>query len=106
MQFLLAMRDLLVKPFGLKAAGRGALHGTPERIGSFPVVSETAERVVLGFNDKHLDFRIVIDCRPSGQATWVSVTTLVKTHNWLGRTYLTLILPFHRAIVKSTLLSI
>jgi hypothetical protein len=29
--------------------------------------------------------------------------TVVHCHNWLGRTYLAVISPFHRAIVRATL---
>jgi hypothetical protein len=31
------------------------------------------------------------------------LTTLVLTHNWLGRTYLAIILPFHRLIAPTLL---
>jgi hypothetical protein len=99
---LLALRNLLVKPLGLKSAGDSAVFADDE-IGRFPVVSESDERIVLGFNDKHLDFRIVVDCRRSASATWVIASTLVKTHNLLGRTYLRLIMPFHHAVVKAVL---
>ena len=90
------MRNFLVAPFGLKTSGanRAAPRGM---IGLFPVVSETPDRLVAGFNDKHLDFRVVVDvAAPAAQA--VTVTTLVLTHNLLGRTYLTIILPFHRLV--------
>jgi hypothetical protein len=33
----------------------------------------------------------------------VTATTLVRTHNWLGRTYLAIILPFHRLVVRAML---
>ena len=33
----------------------------------------------------------------------MTATTLVLTHNWLGRAYLTAILPFHRLIAKTLL---
>ena len=36
-------------------------------------------------------------------ASRVTATTLVLTHNWLGRSYLALILPFHRLIVRAML---
>ena len=36
-------------------------------------------------------------------ARQVTATTLVKTHNWLGRTYLAIIMPFHRLIVRAML---
>ena len=70
-------------------------------IGIFPVISETPDRLVAGFNDSHLDFRVVVDVAPPAPASRVTATTLVLTHNWLGRTYLAIIMPFHRLIVRS-----
>ncbi len=72
-------------------------------IGIFPVVSETPQRLVAGFNDKHLDFRVVLDVATSGARQTVTATTLVLTHNWLGRTYLATIKPFHRLVVRAML---
>jgi hypothetical protein len=72
-------------------------------IGIFPVVSQTPGRVIAGFNDHHLDFRVVIDVTEPGDLRQVTATTLVKTHNWLGRTYLAIIMPFHRLIVPALL---
>jgi uncharacterized protein DUF2867 len=99
---LLTLRNILVKPFGLKTSGAGGT--TPRQmIGIFPIVSETSDRLVAGFNDSHLDFRFVVDVAASGDRQQVTATTLVLTHNWFGRTYLTPILPFHRLIVRATL---
>ena len=99
---LLSLRNLLVAPLGLKTSGAGP--GVPrDMIGIFPVVSETPERLVAGFNDSHLDFRVVVDVTAPGGVRQVTATTLVKTHNWLGRTYLATILPFHRLIVPALL---
>jgi Protein of unknown function (DUF2867) len=33
----------------------------------------------------------------------VIATTLVRTHNWVGRAYLAVIMPFHRVIVRTML---
>ena len=74
-----------------------------EMIGIFPIVSQTPDRLVAGFNDKHLDFRVVVDVANSGALRNVTLTTLVLTHNRLGRTYLAIILPFHRLVVRSLL---
>jgi hypothetical protein len=99
---LLALRNCLVAPFGLKTgAPTGA--GTPETIGIFPVVSETPDRLVAGFNDRHLDFRVVVDVVGADGGRHVIATTLVLTHNLLGRVYLAIILPFHRLIVRAML---
>jgi hypothetical protein len=99
---LLSLRHALVAPFGLKLSG-AAEPTAGGVIGIFPVLSETPDRLVAGFNDSHLDFRVVVDVSPSGQGQQVTATTLVRTHNWLGRTYLAIILPFHRLIVRALL---
>ena len=39
----------------------------------------------------------------TGAARNITATTLVLTHNWLGRTYLAVIMPFHRLIVPAML---
>jgi hypothetical protein len=100
---LVTLRNILVTPLGLKTSGASE---TPPRemIGLFPVLSATPDRLVAGFDDKHLDFRIVVDVAASGATTQnVTLTTLVLTHNWLGRTYLAIILPFHRLIAPTLL---
>jgi hypothetical protein len=99
---LLNLRNLIVAPLGLKTSGDGepASGGV---IGLFPVLSETPERLVAGFNDSHLDFRVVVDVASAGSSQQVTTTTLVLTHNWLGRTYLAVIMPFHRLVTRSML---
>ena len=96
---LLRLRNILVTPFGLKTSGEGAPapHGL---IGLFPVLSETPERLVAGFDDSHLDFRLVVDVTGDAAGRQVTSTTLVRTNNLLGRTYLTLIMPFHKLVVR------
>jgi hypothetical protein len=99
---LVTVRNVLVAPFGLKTSGASA--STPrDMIGIFPVVSQTPDRVVAGFNDLHLDFRVVVDVATRGAGQQVTATTLVRTHNRLGRTYLAIILPFHRLVVHAML---
>jgi hypothetical protein len=99
---LVSLRNLLVAPFGLKTSGAG-LVPPKDMIGLFPVVSETPDRLIAGFNDKHLDFRVVVDVTAPGGVRQVTATTLVKTHNRFGRTYLAIIMPFHRLIVPALL---
>jgi hypothetical protein len=95
--------DLLAgAPFGLTTS-KAAKHSTADRIGMFPVISETPQRLIAGFDDSHLDFRVVVDVAAAGQGKRVTATTIVLTHNLLGRVYLTVIMPFHRLIVRSML---
>jgi hypothetical protein len=102
---LTQLRNILVSPFGLKTSGEGA-PAPGGLIGLFPVLSETPERLVAGFDDYHLDFRIVVDVAGEATIRNVTVTTLVKTNNLLGRTYLTLITPFHKLVARSMMGSI
>ena len=99
---LLRLRNFLVAPLGLKTSGAGPT-APRDMIGIFPVVSETPDRLVAGFNDRHLDFRVVVDVTAPDGVRQVTATTLVLTHNWVGRTYLAIILPFHRLIVPALL---
>ncbi len=97
---LTRLRNILVKPFGLKTSGEGA-YAPGGLIGLFPVVSETPERLIAGFDDYHLNFRIVVDVTNDAGSRQVTTTTLVRTNNLLGRTYLTIIIPFHKLVARS-----
>ena len=101
-QMLLDLRNLVAAPAGLKTSGAGEPN-TGGVIGLFPVLSETPERLVAGFDDHHLDFRVVVDVASEEGGRKVTATTLVLTHNWLGRIYLAAILPFHRVITRRLL---
>ena len=92
---LVALRGMIVAPFGLRTNGPSA----KDKIGEFPVESETDAEVIAGFNDRHLDFRISVQAR-NGR---VSLATWVRRHNLGGRLYLAAILPFHVAIVRNAL---
>ncbi|KJF68292.1 DUF2867 domain-containing protein [Rhizobium nepotum] len=96
---LMVLRNRVVSLFGLRTVELAA--GTSA--GGFPVLSSTADRTVLGFDDSHLDFRIVVDLeqQPGGQV--VKVTTIVRRKNLLGRFYLFVVGPFHRRIVPATM---
>ena len=98
---LLALRNIIVAPLGLKDGKHN--DASLDVIGIFPVVSETPDRLIAGFDDKHLDFRVVVDVSGAKPGRSVTATTLVMTHNFLGRAYLAIIMPFHKIVVKSML---
>lgn len=97
---LIRLRNILVTPFGLKTSGEGA-PAPGGLIGLFPVLSETPERLIAGFDDYHLDFRVVVDVAGDAADRQVTLTTLVRTNNLLGRAYLALIVPFHKLVARS-----
>jgi hypothetical protein len=101
-EVLMRLRNLIMAPFGVKTPTPGR-PSDPNRIGIFPLVSETPERVIAGFDDSHLDFRVVVDIAPGARGRRVTATTLVLTHNLLGRGYLAAIMPFHKLVVRAML---
>ncbi|MBW8718917.1 MAG: DUF2867 domain-containing protein [Variovorax paradoxus] len=100
---LLALRDRLVGGFGIKTAS--ALRaGTPDgapRIGIFRIYETHANEVVLGEDDRHLDFRVSVMRSVAGDS--LTAVTVVHCHNLFGRNYIRLIAPFHRLVVRSAL---
>lgn len=98
---LLGLREILVAPFGLKQASD--VTEEMDVIGIFPVYSQSPTRLVAGIDDKHLDFRIVVDLDDVLDGQAVTLTTVIKRHNFLGWTYLQAVLPFHRLIIKGAL---
>lgn len=95
---LLAVRDRVMAPFGVK--GSHAL-SAGERIAFFPILSRSADEIVLGADDRHLDFRASVMLRRADRT--LVATTVVRCHNLLGRLYLAAILPFHVLIVTDAL---
>ena len=102
---LLRLRTVLVKPFGLKPGENPAREKAgAENIGIFPILDQKPQRLTLGMNDKHLDFRLLVDVSDLGDGRQsVTASTVVKTHNLLGRIYLSVVKPFHRIIVPAML---
>jgi hypothetical protein len=106
---LMKVRDVLVAGFGLKTARQLASLGSgsgANRVGIFKIYSTSATEIVLGEDDKHLDFRLSVLC--SSEAAPASkrhlvLSTVVHCHNRLGRAYILLIAPFHRLVVQSSL---
>lgn len=100
---LLGLRNLMTRPFGLKPGRDAAAPATPQ-IGIFPVIRQSPGEVVMGLNDRHLDFRVSLEIRnlEAGRQD-ISVSTAVKTHNLFGRVYLAIVKPFHRLIVPTML---
>ena len=94
-RFLLHIRRIVTSPFGLSNDGPSA----PDKVGVFPVETETGRELIAGFNDKHLDFRVSV----ISQDDQVFLATWVHPHNIGGRLYLKTILPFHILIARNAL---
>jgi hypothetical protein len=107
--WLTDVRDAIVAGFGLKTARHLATlsgEGKADRIGIFRVYGRSDTELVLGEDDKHLDFRLSVLCDPPASPTLggrLTLSTVVHCHNLLGRAYIAVIAPFHRLVVKASL---
>ncbi len=94
-QSLLALRNRLTAPLGLARV----------TMRQFPTLAVAPHQALLGLDDRHLDFRILLSSTPLPDQTAHRLTlrTLIRFHNAWGRAYLTAVLPFHRLILRRLL---
>ena len=103
---LMDLRNRIVGPLGLKAGrhsrqngdteeGQFALESDGKRI-LFTVRERREDEIIIGEDDRHLDFRITIFRDDSG---WY-VATWVHPHAWYGWVYLYTVMPFHKLIMR------
>lgn len=112
---LFALRNKIVALFGLKVPEKIANHQEQlnnfkclpgERLGLFQVFDATDNEVVLGEDDRHLNFRVSfflarVPLDPTLKE--LTITTTVTFHNWFGRLYFLPVRPFHSLIVPAML---
>lgn len=106
---LMKVRDALVACFGLKTAKHLQAIDAEDmenRVGIFKIYDTGKAEIILGEDDRHLDFRLSVlyteAPSPLGKPRLI-VSTVVHCHNRLGRIYIFLIAPFHRLVVRSSL---
>lgn len=102
---LMQLRNAIVGVFGLKTGDVGVAHKkmpdklkVDDKLGVFRVCYISEDEVILGEDDKHLNFRVSVLKSDEGSV----VSTWVRTHNIFGKTYLAIIMPFHRLITQHT----
>ena len=85
------IRNLIVKPFGVKI----------NKSFANMVIEQNENEIIIGAKDKHLTFHVSLFCSDVKDKTEeVSITTIVKYENILGRIYFAAIWLFHRIIVS------
>jgi hypothetical protein len=85
----LRLRDRVVSLLGMKLADTG----------DFPIVARADDEVLVGSDDRHLDFRASVHRTDDT----VDVVTVVQTHNRLGRLYLIPVRMVHGVMVRRML---
>ena len=102
-QALMSMRDKIMGKLGVLTSEQMRDTSVGDKINYFPVVAESRSEIELGMNDRHLDFRVWFTLDETSQGLRARSTTVVRTHNLLGRAYITIIRPFHVRIVRGAL---
>lgn len=107
---LMSVRDTVVARFGIKTAKqlrRSSGASGEGRVDIFKIYQRASHEIILGEDDKQLDFRVSVlrqmRNEAAGEYPYLVLSTVVHCHNRLGRVYITLIAPFHRMVVESTL---
>ena len=89
--FLMRARNAVVRLLGLQTGGA-------ERPATgFPVLADQGDEVLLGLDERHLDFRVRVAVRERT----VHVTTSVSINNRNGRAYWGIVRHFHPRVVRS-----
>ena len=101
--FLFKLRNSIVKLLGLKAEMADLRDIKPscmvgQSYGIFTIFNKSHREVIMGTDDKHLDFRVSLLVDDSEK---LIISTVVKFHNTLGRSYFSIVKHFHRFIVPS-----
>ena len=101
---LLQLRNNIVGLFGLDTYKNSPEISTNNlKIGSktgiFRIYAISDNEIIAGEDDKHLDFRVSI----LKQNEKVIISTLVHYNNNFGKAYMSLIMPFHKIVVKAML---
>jgi hypothetical protein len=112
---LFELRNKIVSVFGLKTPEKiknskellDNFNCEPdEKLGLFTVYHRTENEVILGEDDKHLNFRISLytESTPNIEGRKnITISTTVQFNNWFGKLYFLPVKPFHKLIVPRML---
>lgn len=115
---LFVLRNKIAAIFGLKASGETGHRQKllenfkcepGEQLGLFKVFDRNHNEVVLGEDDKHLNFRVslFLDKSPADESVkYLTISTCVQFNNWFGRLYFLPVKPLHKVIVPTMLKAI
>ncbi len=93
---LLRLRNSIVTIFGLKTD-----RPNPERTSFFTMIENNENEIVMGEDDKHLNFRASVMKDPTENT--ITLTTVVHFNNRWGRVYFFPVKPFHKIIMRTLL---
>lgn len=107
---LFMLRNRLVKLIGLKVGEEvqdrearlaACNFEVGDSLGLFKVFQKSENELIIGENDKHLDFRVSLLIDRINEK--LNITTTVYFHNWMGKLYFIPVKPFHSLAVPAIL---
>jgi hypothetical protein len=107
--FLLRIRNVIASLFRLKTGDGAAVEDdlarfTGERgqsVAGFEVFGSSPAELLMGADDRHLDFRLSFFLERSGDRYTISAATTVRFNGRSGRVYFFFVGPFHRIIMPA-----
>lgn len=115
---LMVFRNKVVSIFGLKTSGNNQNRQEQldsfkcekgERFGLFKVFNKTENEIIIGEDDKHLNFRVSLFLEKNTNQDYkkkLIISTTVEFKNWFGKIYFLPVRPFHKLIVPRMLKAI
>jgi Protein of unknown function (DUF2867) len=106
---LMSIRNRIVRPLGLKGdAGLSDVSDKPaaayrigDRIGFFSIIENSADELIMGVDDHHLDVRVSVMKRCAGGAGTYVISSVVHVNNWLGHAYMVPVGRVHPHVVRA-----
>ena len=108
---LFILRNKIVSMFGLKTSGSVENRQSQldnfkfepgTRLGLFKVFSRNENEIIIGEDDKHLNFRVSLYLEKKAKELHqkiLTISTTVEFNNGFGRVYFFPVKPFHKIIV-------
>ena len=106
---LIGLRDKLVRVFGLKSSGVvdkkeqnvNFKMEVGSGLGVFKILKQSNKEVMMGEDDKHLNFRasLLLTKNDDSNKYQLTISTTVKMNNWFGKMYFMPVKPIHKLIV-------
>jgi Protein of unknown function (DUF2867) len=100
----LLLRNRIAKRFGLDVPSDALIlepewrerYHVGETIGPWPIFIIDDTELIVGRNNRHLDFRLSIFRERGINQSSVVISTVCVTRHWSGKVYLFFVVPFHR----------
>lgn len=105
---MMKWRDRIVRIFGLKTSQKlprnpPTTFNCGDQLGIFKILEKNEQEVILGENDKHLDFRVSLYLQQQSTQQQLICTTVVHYNNLWGKIYFFFVKPFHKLLVPAML---